>query len=326
MNESINHLDLSMSEKKKLRANKIRLKEVHHLSLGEIQRIMNIPKIRAMELKALSEFQGVPSIGIRFAHDLISLGFYSLVDLRRKDPAKLVDRFERQLGAWVDPCVEDQFRLVVKYANDPTSSGNWWDFTSERKTFRQKHGYPSSRPKKPWYELDQYKKSNRINAKTEVAKTDLEAKLKLAWNFMKKNLHCEITLPLLADISTLSPFHFHRLFKETYEMTPLQYLTHLRMKEACRLLEKTGKPISLITSMCGFEDQSSFARLFKKEFKKTPLEFRHLFANKNQIENIIKKEGLFMTNTYLESVKKNKFLRSRPRKATLSDTVSLKNI
>ncbi len=275
MSKSLNHLDFSTLEKKKLRANKTKLKEVHRLSLGDLQKLMNTSKIRAMELKALSEFQSVPSIGVRFAHDLISLGFYSLADLRGKNPAKLVDRLEQQIGAWIDPCVEDQFRLVVHYANHPSGSGNWWDFTGERKAFRQKHGYPSSRPKKAWYELDQYKKSNRIGAKTEVAKTDLDSRLKLACSFMKKNLQGEVTLLRLADVSNLSPFHFHRLFKEAYEMSPLQYLTRLRMKEACKLLEKTRKPVSLITSLCGFEDQSSFARLFKREFKKTPLEYRY---------------------------------------------------
>ncbi len=56
-----------------------------------------------MELRALSEFQSIPSIGIRFAHDLISLGLYSLADVKGKDPAKLLDRFEQQLGVWIDP-------------------------------------------------------------------------------------------------------------------------------------------------------------------------------------------------------------------------------
>ena len=273
MNER-NHLDFSAVEKKKLRSNKTKLKEVHHLSLDELQQLLNISKIRAMELRALSEFQSLPSVGIRFAHDLISLGFYSLDDIKKKDPAKLLDRFEQQVGAWIDPCVEDQFRLVVYYANHPSSSAHWWDFTAERKAFRQANGYPADRPKRAWYELDQYKKSNRINARTEVAKKDLEKKLQAAYQYLKKNWRTEVTLPQLANISNLSTFHFHRLFKEVYEMTPLQYLTHLRMKGACRLLEKTRKPVSLITTLCGFEDQSSFSRLFKKEFKRTPLEYR----------------------------------------------------
>lgn len=279
MNDPQNRLDISIIEKRKLRANKIKLKEIHHKSLRSLQTILNVPKIRAMELRALSEFQNIPSIGMRFAQDLISLGFYSLKDIKGKSPAKLVDRLERQSGVWIDPCVEDQFRLVTHYAEHPGSACNWWDFTNERKDFREKHGYPSDRPKKPWYKLEKYERSSHIRAKGETTKRDLYNRLKLAVKFMQKNLQEKITLAQLAGISHLSRFHFHRLFKSAYEVTPLQYLTRLRMKKACRLLTKTKRPIPLIVSSCGFEDLSSFIRLFKKEFKKTPLAYRKLAMN-----------------------------------------------
>ncbi|AQT83292.1 hypothetical protein B1222_00565 [Paenibacillus larvae subsp. pulvifaciens] len=42
-------------------------------------------------------------------------------------------------------CVEDQFRLVVYYANNPESNKKWWDFTEERKHYRETNGYPSDR-------------------------------------------------------------------------------------------------------------------------------------------------------------------------------------
>lgn len=151
MSDLTNSLEASISEKKILRAGKIRLKEIHHVSLEDLQKLLNTSRIRAMELRALSEFQSIPSIGVRFAHDLISLGLYSLADVKGKDPARLLDRLEQQLGVWVDPCVEDQFRLVVHYANHPGSPANWWDFTNERKAYRQQYGYPPSRPKKAWH-------------------------------------------------------------------------------------------------------------------------------------------------------------------------------
>jgi hypothetical protein len=90
MSDSLNRLDILITEKRKLREKKIRLNEIHHHSPAYLQRLLNVSKIRAMELRALSEFQSLPSIGIRFAHDLISLGFYSLKDIKGKDPAKLL--------------------------------------------------------------------------------------------------------------------------------------------------------------------------------------------------------------------------------------------
>lgn len=276
MNDSTNRLDILITEKRKLRANKIKLSEIHHHSTENLRAILGISKIRAMELKALSEFQTIPSIGIRFALDLISLGFYSIQELKGKDPAKLVDRLERQLGAWIDPCVEDQVRLCVHYAEHFDNRVNWWDFTKERKAFRQQYGYPASRPKTPWHQLEKYKPTNRIKAQNEITKKDLKNKLKLALKFMRENLKSGVTLAQLADTASLSPFHFHRLFKSVYELTPLQYFIRLRMKEVCKLLTKTKRPISFVGTACGFEDQSSFIRLFKKEFKLTPLAYRKI--------------------------------------------------
>jgi transcriptional regulator GlxA family with amidase domain len=124
--------------------------------------------------------------------------------------------------------------------------------------------------------LEKYKPTNRIKAQNEITKKDLNNKLKLALKFMRENLKSGVTLAQLADTANLSPFHFHRLFKSVYELTPLQYFTRLRMKEVCRLLTKTRRPISLVGTACGFEDQSSFIRLFKKEFKLTPLAYRKI--------------------------------------------------
>jgi len=274
MNEGVNRFRITAIEKRKLRAQGIRLGEIHHCTLKELQMMLDIPKIRAMELSALSEFQSLPSIGIRFAHDLISLGYYSLKELRGKNPARLLDRLERKLGAWIDPCVEDQFRLVVHYANHPDSAANWWDFTNERKAYRELKGYPSNRPGKAWHELERYQKTNRIAAKGVVTKRALSNQLNLAIKFMKKNYAERITLAQLADVTHLSAFHFLRLFKEVYEITPWHYLRRLRMKVASRLLTKTKRPVSFVTSSCGFIDQSSFTRLFRREFKMTPLAYR----------------------------------------------------
>ncbi len=147
-------LDLLPVERKCLRLNKIRIRDLIKYQVEELQLLLNVQAIRAMEIRALVEFQSVPSIGIKFARDLISLGYYSLDELKAKDGAKLLDELELSIGIWIDPCVEDQCRLVVHYANDRNDQLNWWDFTEERKQYRIKNGYPANRPKKAWYELE----------------------------------------------------------------------------------------------------------------------------------------------------------------------------
>ena len=261
-------------EKRLMRSRKLRFADLCRYPAKELQRLLSTSLIRAMELRALSEFQAVPSIGPAFAHDLIGMGFYSLKDLRNKNPAKLTDRLESQIGVWIDPCVEDQFRLVVHSANHRESKKNWWDFTAERKAYRERNGYPASRPTTPWYDLPAYRKEERVGAKTAAARKDVAAKLKEAMAYLKKNYTEAIQLDQLAAIACLSPFHFQRSFKTMYEQSPLEAITHLRLKKACQLLKKTTLPVEAITIRCGFEDSSAFIRLFKKRFGQTPAAFR----------------------------------------------------
>ncbi len=106
-----------------------------------------------MRISGLIAFQTIPSIGPKFARDLVSLGYYSIDDLHGKDGAALFDELELKKGFWTDPCVEDQFRLAVYHAQHRGSNKNWWDFTAERKAYRAQHGYPAERPATAWHEL-----------------------------------------------------------------------------------------------------------------------------------------------------------------------------
>ncbi len=154
-------LPLSATEKANLRTHKIKIANLLDFAADELEVLLGASAERAKEIFALGEFQTVPSVGIKFAEDLVFLGYYSLQELKAKDGGKLTDEYEQKLGYWVDPCVEDQFRLVVHYANTADPSKTWWDFTAERKKFRAEYGYPQSRPQKPWYETLTYELKNK---------------------------------------------------------------------------------------------------------------------------------------------------------------------
>ena len=145
---------LTPEETKRLRANKIKQSDISEYLVDDLCAILNVPLTRAKEIYALAEFQSIPSIGIKFAQDLISLGYYSLDELKVKDGAKLIENLELLTGTWIDPCVEDQCRLVVDYANNRDDNKKWWDYTEERKKYRLENGYPANRPKKAWFELE----------------------------------------------------------------------------------------------------------------------------------------------------------------------------
>ena len=146
-------LELSDIEKRKLKACKVRATDLCNYSADYLCAMLDLDKTRAMEIRAQAEFQHVPSIGIRFAQDLISMGYYSFDQLIDKDGARLTEEFEQMKGYWIDPCVEDQFRLAVYYATTKDTTKKWWDFTAERRQYRLENGYPADRPTRAWHEV-----------------------------------------------------------------------------------------------------------------------------------------------------------------------------
>ena len=147
-------LDLWPAEKEQLRKNGIKIGRLKEFSADEIMVLLQTTEQRANEISALITFQSIPSIGPKFAHDLISLGIYTLNDLLDQDGPELFNKLESTQGFWTDPCVEDQVWLAIHYANHPGSKKNWWDFTAGRKAYRAQHGYPAERPARAWHEVN----------------------------------------------------------------------------------------------------------------------------------------------------------------------------
>ena len=147
-------LELSDTERKSLRKNKIRKSDILDFASDELKELLNVSEARAKEIYALADFQRIPSIGIEFAKDLVFLGYHNVEELSGKSGADLTDHYEKKKGYKTDPCVEDQFRLAVDFAQNQDYSKKWWNFTNERKKFRNEFGYPKDRPKTNWTEIE----------------------------------------------------------------------------------------------------------------------------------------------------------------------------
>jgi AraC-like DNA-binding protein len=69
------------------------------------------------------------------------------------------------------------------------------------------------------------------------------AKLALITDYMKANLHQDLTLVELSAIDQISPYHFLRLFKKSLGVTPHQYILQRRIDRAKELLQFSDRSI-----------------------------------------------------------------------------------
>lgn len=83
-----------------------------------------------------------------------------------------------------------------------------------------------------------------------------------------------ITLDDMARVACLSPTHFLRTFKQTFNETPHRYLTTRRLERAQQLLTQTELPITEICFAVGFESLGSFSSLFKRRMGYSPQAYR----------------------------------------------------
>lgn len=72
----------------------------------------------------------------------------------------------------------------------------------------------------------------------------------------------------------MSARHMNTIFKESYHMTPMQYLTEVRVGLARKMLAETDKDIASICFEVGFESISTFYRAFKNITSISPKKFR----------------------------------------------------
>lgn len=83
-----------------------------------------------------------------------------------------------------------------------------------------------------------------------------------------------ITLPLLAKKVHVVPNYLSRVFNQDMGMSIPVYLNRVRIENAARLLQDDGLRIADVAYQMGFSDPHHFTRIFKKQYRMTPTDYR----------------------------------------------------
>ena len=77
---------------------------------------------------------------------------------------------------------------------------------------------------------------------------------------------------------------FAREFKMALNMTPMEFVAHVRLDLAHRFLETTGMGIEGIATAVGFSSRSHFSHLFREHYGVDPSSFRRGTAKSSSCE------------------------------------------
>lgn len=107
---------------------------------------------------------------------------------------------------------------------------------------------------------------------------DVLVHLRAARDHIDRHFAEPIDLERVAAVAGLSKFHFHRLFRAAYGITPAAHLTRRRVERAEDLLRATNLTVTEICFAVGYSSLGSFSARFKELIGETPTEVQRRYA------------------------------------------------
>ncbi len=111
-------------------------------------------------------------------------------------------------------------------------------------------------------------------ANSELAAEDRKFLVQLAQLIHTHIAEAELNAVFLEKHFSLSKMQLYRRLKTLTGMTPGEFIKHLRLQEAARLLKTTQLTVTEIFYQTGFNNQSYFFREFRKKYQCAPNEYR----------------------------------------------------
>lgn len=114
------------------------------------------------------------------------------------------------------------------------------------------------------------KEIGRLGSAKLSTRAELYRRLSIARDYLDAHLYRRVGVEEAATAACLSVHHFKRAFKELFGITPHRYHVQQRLESAKQLLRHGRMSVGEICHLVGFEDDSSFIRLFRLHYGYTP--------------------------------------------------------
>lgn len=89
------------------------------------------------------------------------------------------------------------------------------------------------------------------------------------------DLTADLSLKSIANQLNINPSYLSSLFRKECNCTLTEYVNKKRIEQAASLLQKTNKPVNVISYECGIQDTNYFIKLFKKHTGLTPTQYKN---------------------------------------------------
>ena len=98
-------------------------------------------------------------------------------------------------------------------------------------------------------------------------------------NYFCENYASDISIESVASLAGMSAATLRRKFQHYFGVTPLKYLTELRLSQAAVLLRSFSCSIKETGFACGFNSALYFTESFRRRFGCTPRQFRQKYTD-----------------------------------------------
>ena len=107
-----------------------------------------------------------------------------------------------------------------------------------------------------------------------MKKRHYEQRFLRALHYLENHYTDSIDLQRFADAANVSPWHWHRLYRDVMGETLHTTVKWMRLHRAAWLIAYTDKPVADIARECGYNNAQSFARSFRDAYGFSPQQYR----------------------------------------------------